>query len=300
MVVNISGKPLDDTVYSALQKGLNYTLAPTSLAHRGHADWDGEGYLLPAEMAEDVRQETVRIIRDCSRPKDNLTGAERKALRALRKNTDLTILPADKGNATVVLNTVEYNQKIGTLLEDLAYRRLAKDPTEAVDSKTILLLKKSSLAEKVCKRLLHAGFRPPRLYRLSKILKAVVPPRPIASNIEAPTYQISKYLACILSLLVERSIHHVKSSIEFVHTLGTLSGRLEDLMVSFDVVSLFTQVPIVQSLDLLSQHFSEDITVLFRHVLPSSYFSLGGQFYEQTDSVAMGSPLYCYSELLYG
>jgi hypothetical protein len=39
----------------------------------------------------------VRIIRDSSRPRDKLTGAERKALRALMKNTDLTILPADKG-----------------------------------------------------------------------------------------------------------------------------------------------------------------------------------------------------------
>ena len=60
-------------------------------------------------------------------------------------------------------------------------------------------------------------------------------------------------------------------------------------MVSFDVVSLFTCVPIVESLDLLSQHFSEDILALFRHVLTSTYFFIGGQFYEQTDGVAMGS-----------
>jgi hypothetical protein len=62
-------------------------------------------------------------------------------------------------------------------------------------------------------------------------------------------------------------------------------------MVSFDVVSLFTRVPIVESLNLLRQHFSEDILALFRHVLTSTYFSFGGQFYEQTDGVAMGSPL---------
>jgi hypothetical protein len=57
---------------------------------------------LPAETAEEARQETVRILRVSSTPRDNLTDAERKALRALRRNTDLTILPADKGNATVV------------------------------------------------------------------------------------------------------------------------------------------------------------------------------------------------------
>jgi hypothetical protein len=54
-------------------------------------------------------------------------------------------------------------------------------------------------------------------------------------------------------------------------------------MVSFDVVSLFTRVPIVESFNILSQHFSEDILALFSHVLTSTYFSFGRQFYEQTD-----------------
>jgi hypothetical protein len=63
-------------------------------------------------------------------------------------------------------------------------------------------------------------------------------------------------------------------------------------MVSFEVLSLFTGVTIVESLNLFSQHFSEDILALFRHVLTSKYFSFGGQLHEQTDSVGMGSPLF--------
>lgn len=62
-------------------------------------------------------------------------------------------------------------------------------------------------------------------------------------------------------------------------------------MVSCDVVSLFTQVTIVELLNLLSQHFSGNILVLFTYVLTPTYFSVGGQFYEQTDGVAMGSAL---------
>jgi hypothetical protein len=38
-------------------------------------------------------------------------------------------------------------------------------------------------------------------------------------------------------------------------------------MVSFDVVSLFTKVPIKDTMDLLGRHFAEDILRLFRHVL---------------------------------
>ena len=62
-------------------------------------------------------------------------------------------------------------------------------------------------------------------------------------------------------------------------------------MVSFNVVSLFTNVPIVDSLELLSQHFEDDVLELFKHALTSIYFRFDGQFYEQTDGVAMASPL---------
>jgi hypothetical protein len=62
-------------------------------------------------------------------------------------------------------------------------------------------------------------------------------------------------------------------------------------MVNFDVVSLFTNIPIVDSLELLSHHFEEDVLALFKHVPTSTYFCSDGQFYEQTNGVAMGSRL---------
>jgi hypothetical protein len=61
--------------------------------------------------------------------------------------------------------------------------------------------------------------------------------------------------------------------------------------LTYYVVFLYNQVPLVKSLNLLSQHFSKEILALLRHVLTSTYFSVDGQFYEQTDGVAMGSPL---------
>jgi hypothetical protein len=44
-------------------------------------------------------------------------------------------------------------------------------------------------------------------------------------------------------------------------------------------------------MDLLGRHFEEDILRIFRHILTTSYFSFSGQFYEQIDGVALGSPL---------
>jgi len=62
-------------------------------------------------------------------------------------------------------------------------------------------------------------------------------------------------------------------------------------MVSFDVVSLFTKVPVEESLTLLSQHFNKEILSLYKHVLTSTYFCVDSQFYEQTDGVVMGFQL---------
>jgi retron-type reverse transcriptase len=66
---------------------------------------------------------------------------------------------------------------------------------------------------------------------------------------------------------------------------------MNELMVSFDMVSLFTNVPIMDSLELLSHHFEEAVLALFKHMLICTYFCFDGHFYEQTDGVAMGSPL---------
>jgi hypothetical protein len=74
---------------------------------------------------------------------------------------------------------------------------------------------------------------------------------------------------------VGRSFHQVMNSVEFVHTLGSLQVRAEDLMVSFNVASVFTKVPVVESLNLLTQHFSENNLALFRHVLTSTSQLLG-------------------------
>jgi hypothetical protein len=62
-------------------------------------------------------------------------------------------------------------------------------------------------------------------------------------------------------------------------------------MVSFGIVSLFTKVPIRETMDPLGCHFKEDVLGLFCHVLTTSYFTFNGQFYGQTDGMVMGSPV---------
>jgi hypothetical protein len=289
-VINLSDVPLEDAAYSALGKGLNYAVAPAVLPISDFLSGveKAVGAMLE-EAAEAVRQESFRILKASRKPKDNLSRAERRALRTLRTNADLTVLPADKDNASVVLNTSDYNRKIASLLGAPTYRRLPKDPTEFVERKTTLLLKKSSLSEGVIQQLRSQGSRPPRLDGLPKIHKKGAPLRPIVSTIGAPTYRLSKCLAKHLGEYVGNSPRHVKNSMEFMNTIKSLRAGPEDILVSFDVASLLTMAPIVEALRLLSRQFDE-ILRLFLHVLISAFFRFNGQFYEQADGVAMGSP----------
>jgi hypothetical protein len=64
-----------------------------------------------------------------------------------------------------------------------------------------------------------------------------------------------------------------------------------DILVSFDVVSLFTKFPLDDIIQLLSAKFYKQIVDLFRHVLTTNYFLYGSFFYYQKNGVAMGSPL---------
>jgi hypothetical protein len=186
-VINLSDQKLEDAVYSLLQKGLNFAVTPRSTPIEDTlAGVEKAVISLPVEMAEEARQETVRIIKNAPPPKDNLTKTEKAALKTLKDNKNLTILLA-KEMLQWYLNTSDYKQKISSLLEDPAYRKLAMDPTDAIERKTTLLLKKASLTEEARRRLSPAGSRPPRMYGLPKIHKDGVTLKPIVINIGAPT-----------------------------------------------------------------------------------------------------------------
>jgi hypothetical protein len=102
------------------------------------------------------------------------------------------------------------------------------------------------------------------MYGLPKMHKEGVPLRPIiVSNIGAPTYQLSKHLSGLLNQLTGKTAHHVKNSFHFIEILKSLEIKPGDLMVSFDVVSLFTKVPVEESITLPNQHFNKEIMALF-------------------------------------
>jgi hypothetical protein len=174
---------------------------------------------------------------------------------------------------------------------DPLYTKLTVDPTNKTERRTTALIRKLDIPKEDGKRMTPYVSVPPRLYGLPKIHKKGVPLRPIMNCISSPTYALAKYLRGLLSSLVGQSDHHIKNLEAFIQKLQGIQLNEADIVVSFDVVSLFTKVPLDDTLQLLSGRFQMQTVDLIRHVLMSMYILYNGSFYNQKDGVTMGSPL---------
>jgi hypothetical protein len=91
--------------------------------------------------------------------------------------------------------------------------------------------------------------------------------------------------------------------------LWSVNLQSTDTLVSFDVVSLFTNVPVEEALQVISGKLQKDETLASRSsllvdalmellevCLKTTYFQVGNRFFQQKDGMAMGnslSPVVC-------
>ena len=164
----------------------------------------------------------------------NLDREQRLALSKLKKNDSIIILPADKGNATVVMDRDSYKEKINDLLDDdETYTKLKRDPTKKIERSICERLKSAErngeIDSKLKSKLSPQNSYIPQFYGLPKLHKPNIPLRPIVSSIGSPTYNLSKELARILSPLRGKTTSYIKNSSHFVEmikdTWSTLSKR---------------------------------------------------------------------------
>jgi hypothetical protein len=177
------------------------------------------------------------ILKRACPPKPNFTRQEREALRELQENKGIYIVLVDKGNATVLLDSLDYSNRIHTVLSDPIYEPTNRNPIKQVERQTKKLIQQSSVPVKTQKLLIPKHTRTPAFYSLPKIHKPDVALRPIVSATGSPTHNLTRYLHRLLP-----TIPCPASYIQYSHVqlLSQFTLAEDNILVSFDVESLFS------------------------------------------------------------
>jgi len=90
-----------------------------------------------------------------------------------------------------------------------------------------------------------------------------------------PTYGLAKKLSSLLKTLIGKSKHHVRNSSDFALSVAHELLQTDEIIVSLDVVSLFTKVPIQLALSAPKQRLQSDPELSQRTNLPTTYLIKG-------------------------
>ena len=225
------------------------------------------------------------------------------AINDLKRNPELIICKADKGGKAVILDKSAYVDKMNLLLNDQeTYEELHRDPlkTRQRDFNKQLknILKDHQELFNKFKSYLPSL---PKIYGLPKIHKDNIPLRPIVSTINSNNYKLASWLSKLLSPCINKiSNCNVNNTTEFISKVKdiNLEGRR---LVSFDVDSLFTNIPVKQCIEFLIRDFDSfnlDLPVnkhifikLLKLCCDESFFTFNNRFFKQRRGLFMGSPL---------
>ena len=309
-VINLSSIPLTKQQENLLSHGPNFAISPKKpLLGDYILNIEKACQSLDTNMAEELRSEVYRVLKKPHHLKPNLKKEEIIALKQLKSDKSHMVLTADKGVALVVIDTVDYIRKAKDILEDTnTYRVIHTDPTSRLKNKLINILRRiktaTGIQDNIYKKMYPTGASPPKFYGLPKIHKKNIPLRPIVSSIASVAYGVAKVLADIIKPLMGCSEHHVQNSQQFVEEIKEMKLEKGECITSYDVVALFTSIPIPSALEVMKKKLEQDTELQKRTIMPvdtilellafclnNTYFVFQDIVYEQTKGAAIGSPI---------
>ena len=220
-------------------------------------------------------------------------------------------VPFDKGIGFCLMTVEQYRDKMNMLTGLPQFSRVvntrknARDAILTEEDRVVNVLKEMFKAKSISQTLLDklkpTGSQPPRLYGLAKVHKKDVPMRPVLSMPGSPYDKIGKFLSMYLSKLPECMIKVSTSDIS--DSLKDIIIRDDEEIVSFDVTSLYTNVPVVESISVCADllygkfdlPFKKDIFIELAMLASCNVLMLTHDgYFIQTEGLAMGSSLAPY------
>ena len=261
---------------------------------------------LNEDLITDINVKTLAYIRNCKKQKSSRNIQMTK--RYLKEN-DLVAIPFNKGVGICLMKRQVYNQKLDNIInlpqfqKVLPKRKNEKNPILKEEERILALLKslknENKITESLFLKMKPIGSQPARLYGLAKIHKRDVPTRPVLSMPGSSYYKIASQIADWLSVVDECNINSSTKSIS--DSLRDIKLQNDDVLVSFDVSSLYTNVPVYEAIEectnlLYSGKYKEppvdkNTFKKLAEICSCNVVMLTHDgYYKQTDGLAMGSP----------
>ena len=314
--INLSDYQLKEDEKEVLNLGLNCHYLPKSSRQRKKAEIEllyqqicqlaGSGKLeVNPDIQEQLQAESTRL--RGSKRSSLISPRLRRAANNLRDNPDIIIRRADKASVFVILNKAEYFAKVRDILSDeTKFKPLQRNPVENQKKHLNALIDAANDyidlkgGAKKFERI-TGEFSPGYFYGNIKTHKDGYPLRPIISQIPTPSYQLAKTLNSLIVPYIPTK-YSLKSPDEFIEVLKV--RERQGLLASLDAQSLFTNVPIEETIDIIVGYVYHHSSLpppaipcgLLKEMLSactqeSPFRSPEGRLYLQTDGIAMGSPL---------
>lgn len=229
------------------------------------------------------------------------------AKKFLKEHTDIILVNSDKGKSVVLMYKQQYYEKVNSMLSDTStYKILQSDPTGSLQTKNNKIIN-NLFTNKIISKYEKYAFMTynttsPKLYALPKIHKTDIPMRPVVAFITTVSSHMSKLLSNILKSLTCDNFYTLKNSFELKYKLTDIVINSTEMMVSFDIISLFTNIPVQLAIDIINEKWDTIKTTtnmtktMFFEILrfcliDANYFLFNNVFYRQIFGMPMGNPL---------
>ena len=209
------------------------------------------------ETITDINIKTLSYIKKCQKQKSprNITMTKRYL-----KEHGLLAIPFDKGIGICVMDKNTYHSKLNEIIslpqfeKVLPKRKNEKHPILKEEERIIDTLKtlkaNGQISEEIYDKIKPRGSQPARLYGLAKVHKKDTPLRPVLSMPGSAYHKIAVQVTQWLSVVDECQINSSTKSI--ADNLKSIQLDDDEVIISFDVASLYTNVPVGEAIDVCS------------------------------------------------
>ncbi|XP_075241736.1 uncharacterized protein LOC142336708 [Convolutriloba macropyga] len=165
-----------------------------------------------------------------------------------------------------------------------------------INSSLHQLMKQEKISEKIYHRLRTTGSQPVRLYGLAKVHKNDTLLRPVLSILGSSydTKFLSPFFERLPGANIETDTKDARAALE-----ATILDE-DKLLVSLDVKSMYTKVPVEEAIEIEHELYSSDevpeipksaMKSLLKLVVTNVHFKWNKMCYTQSDGLAMGASL---------